>query len=80
MRRVDQAVDALRCEMSGEARGPAETADTYRHRMRHRIAGAAGERERDVEIGARREPLGQAPRLGGAAENEYAGRTPHGAF
>jgi hypothetical protein len=29
---------------------------------------------------ARREPLGQPPRLGGAAENENPGRNRHGVF
>ena len=60
--------------------GAAETADPYRDRMRHRIAGAAGERQAHIEIGAGRKLLGQTPRLGGAAENENPGQIPHGAF
>ena len=59
-------------QIFGHRLGAAETADAHRHRMRHRRAGAAGERKPHVEIAARREPLGQLPRLGGAAQNENA--------
>ena len=63
MRRINQAVDALCLEIVGEPLGAAKTADAQRHRMRHRIAGAPGERQRDLEIAAGRESLGRAPRL-----------------
>ena len=72
MRRIDQEVDRFGAEPSGEADGAAETADAYQNRLRRRRRGAPGERQRHREIGARRQALGELPRLRGAAENEDA--------
>jgi len=72
MRGIDQRIDALGCEIRGKARGAPEAADPPRHRLRHRICGAARKRQRHREIVAAREALGQASRLRGAAENKDA--------
>ena len=72
MRRIDQDVDRFRAEIGGETLGAAETADPHRNRLRRRRGGAAGERQRHREIGARRQALREPPRLRGAAENEDA--------
>jgi len=72
MRRVDQEVDRLRAEPSGEARRAAKTADPHRNRLRRRRGRAAGERQRHREVGAGCQALGELPRLRGAAENEDA--------
>ena len=63
MGRIDQEVDRFRAEPCGEARSAAETADPHRDRLRRRRRGAAGERQRHREIGARRQALRELPRL-----------------
>ena len=72
MRGVDQGVDTLRGEIIGEAGGAAKAADADRHGVRNRRSGAAGERQRHVEIAAFGEPFAEQARFGGAAENEDA--------
>ena len=72
MRGVDQSVDALRDEIVGQARGAAKAADANRHGMRDRRSGAAGERQRHVEIAALGEAFAEQARFRGAAENEDA--------
>ena len=73
---VDQPVDPLAREILCEPFGAAEAADAHRHRMRHRTAGAARERQGDRKIGAPRQAPRQLPRLRRAAEDEDA---PHAA-
>ncbi len=46
-----------------ETRSAAETADPHRDRLRRRRSGAAGERQRHREIGARRQALRELPRF-----------------
>ena len=72
MRGVDQGVDTLRGEIIGEARGAAKAADADRHGVRNRRGGAAGKRQRHVEIAAFGEPFAEQARFRGAAENEDA--------
>ncbi len=70
---VDQGVDSLRNEIVGEARCAAKTADADWHGVRNRRRGAAGERQRHVEIAAPGEAFAKEARFRGAAENEDAG-------
>ena len=72
MRGVDQRVDALADQIVREACGAAKTAAADRHRLARGRGGAAGERQRDLEVGAACQPLREHPRLRGAAENEDA--------
>jgi len=72
MRGVDQGVDTLTSEIVSKALSSAETADAYRHRLRCRRCGAAGERRRDVEFGARGEAPGENPGFRRAAEDKDA--------
>ena len=70
MRGVDQHADPLAQEIGGKPGSAAKTADTHRDRLARGRSGPAGERQRNVQIEAARQPLRQHPRLGGAAENE----------
>ncbi len=72
MRGVDQRIDPLAIEIIGKPGHAAEAAAADRHRLRHGRSGTAGERQRNVEIGARGEAFGQEPRFRRAAENEDA--------
>ena len=70
MRRVDERVDALSAKMGGE------TVDCHRSRrfaparLRLRLGGASGERQRHREIVACRQARGERSRFGRAAEDE----------
>ena len=72
MRGVDQSVDAFGGKICGQALGAAEAADAYRHRMRDRRGGAAGERQGHIEPAALREAFAEQARFRGAAQNEDA--------
>ena len=69
---VDQGIDALANEIFCKTVGTAKAADTNRHRLCGGRGGAAGERQRDVEVGTSGEAPGQLPRFRSAAENEDA--------
>lgn len=69
---VDQKVDAVALKKGSESIGAPEAAGAHRHGLRRRIGGAAGERQRDVEIGPQRQPAREIAGLGGAAQNEDA--------
>jgi len=70
MRCIDENIDFVVKEIIRQALGAAETADAHRNRLERRCGRAAGERERDRQIGPFGEALGELPRLHGAAENE----------
>ena len=70
--RVDQQVDAVALKKGRQSLGPTESAGAYRYGLRRRIGGAAGERQRDIEIGPQRQPARQIAGLSGAAQNEDA--------
>jgi hypothetical protein len=72
MRRVDESIDAFGGEISRQALGAAESADSHRRALRGGRRSAAGERDRYGHVRAFAETLRQASRLRGAAENEDA--------
>ena len=72
MRRVDESIDAFGGEISRQALGAAESADSHRRALRGGRRSAAGERDRYDHVRAFAETLRQASRLRGAAENEDA--------
>lgn len=72
MRGVDQEIDRMRYKVGGKPFRAAETAGADRHGLRCRIERAAGQRQRDGEIGTFAKPTGQVARFGRAAENEDA--------
>ena len=72
MRSVDQNVDAFRSEIIGQTRSAAEAADPDGYGMRNRRSGAAGERQRHLEIAAPGQAFAQHAGFGSAAENEDA--------
>jgi len=72
MRDVNQRVDLVRRQIIGQPGGAAKAARPRRHGKPDWQRGAAGKRKRDGNIGTRREPLGQFPRFGRAAENKEA--------
>ncbi len=69
---VDQKVDAVALKKGSQSIGAPESAGAHRHGLRRRIGGAAGKRQRDVEIGPQRQPTRQLAGFGGAAQNEDA--------
>ena len=69
---VDQDIDALADEMFCETVGTAKAADADRYRLRGGRCRAAGERQRDFQVGTPGEAFGQLPRFRSAAENEDA--------
>ena len=70
MRGVDQRIDPLAQQIIRKAGDAAETADANRHRLTRGRSGAAGERQRNVEVTAARQLFRQQPRFGGSSENE----------
>lgn len=72
MRGVDQEIDRMRSKIGGKPFGAAETAGADRHGLWCRIERAAGERQRDGEIGAFAKPTGQIACFRRAAQNEDA--------
>ena len=71
MRRVDEKVDLPLVEIVGKATRPAEAADPERHRVLHRLARAPGQRQDDVELGARGGELGgKLAGFGGATQDQ----------
>ena len=69
---VDQGIDARVNQKIGKSRGAAEAATADRDGQRNRCDSAAGERERNIEIGTPGQTLGQAARFRSAAEYEDA--------
>ena len=72
MRRVDQKINRMRSKIGGKPFGAAETAGAHRQGLRRGIERAAGEGQRDGEIGASAKPTGQIARFRRAAQNEDA--------
>ena len=70
MRGIDQRVDPLAFQVSGQPLRAAESADPHRNRLRRRLSRAAGQRERDVEVRPFRQQAGKLPRFRRAAEYE----------
>jgi hypothetical protein len=73
MRRVNDERDLLRSDIVGEAGRATKTADAGRDRQRLGIERPPGKRDSRVEIAAHRQPLGQLPCFGGAAEYQDPG-------
>ena len=69
---VDQATNAMFGEIGCQTCGAAETADADRHGVRDRRRGAAGKRQRHVEIMPGGEAFAENPPFSGAAKNEDA--------
>ena len=67
---IDQHVDALALQISGQPLGAAEAADPHRNRLRGRLGRAAGQRKRYLEIRPFRQQARQLPRFRRAAEYE----------
>ena len=61
MGRVDQQVDIFLSQVIDQAVDTAEAADSRRQGLRLGVGGAAGQRDRGVEIAAQREFFGQFP-------------------
>ena len=72
MRGVDQKINRMRCKIGRKALGAAEAAGAHRHGLRRGIERAAGERQRDGEIGTFAKVAGQVARFRRAAQNEDA--------
>lgn len=72
MRGIDQEIDRMRSKIGGKPFGTAETTGAHRHGLRRGIKRAAGERQRDGEIGTLAKPTGQIARFRRAAQNEDA--------
>lgn len=72
MRGVDQKIDRMRSKIACKPFGATETTRTHWHGLRGRIERAAGERQRDGEIGTLAKAAGQIARLRRAAQNEDA--------
>lgn len=72
MRRVDQQIDGVFLKIGRKALDAAETAGAHGHRLRCGIDGAAGERQRDGEIGPAGKAARKRARFGRAAQYEDA--------
>lgn len=72
VRRVDQNIDAGFPEMLRQSIHATEAANAHRHGMRHWLFGAPRKRQRDIEVSALSKAPGELPRLGCAAQDEYA--------
>ena len=72
MRGVDQRVDALADEIIGKPAAPPKPPTANRHGLRAPARGAAGERQRHVEIARPARRSASSARFRGAAENEDA--------
>jgi len=72
MRGVDQRGNALGAQVSGETFGAAKPADPHRHRLRRRVCGTTGERQRDLRVGAPAQAFRKPARFERAAEDEDA--------
>jgi len=70
MRRVDQQVHVLFAKKCGKPSGTAEAADTNRHGLFGRGLGAAGKREQNIVIGARRKLGGERLGFRRTSQNE----------
>ena len=69
---VDEEIDGLAAKIGDKSLHAAETAAAHRHRLRRGIERAAGERQRDGEIGSYGKPGRKVPGLGRAAQYEDA--------
>ena len=70
---VDQQIDGLILQVTGETLGAAEAAGANRNRLRSRIGGSACQRQDDIEIGARRQRLCQPAGFRRATQDQNAG-------
>ena len=70
MSRIHEQSDALLSQVINQALGAAEAADPGRQGQGPGIHGAAGKRNRRIDVAARRQPLRQRAGLGRAAENQ----------
>jgi len=72
MRCIDQRVDPLPDQIVGKPLETTEPPYPHRHGLGCGFGGASGQRQRHLEVGARRKALAELPRLCRAAENENA--------
>jgi hypothetical protein len=72
MCRIDQKVDCLLVKIARQPLRSAETAAADRRRLFGGLNSAASQRQRDIEIAARRQFAGKKTGFGGAAENKNA--------
>ena len=72
VRGIDQQIHPFVSQVTNESIDAAKAADSRRQGQGFRIHGAAGKRNRRLDIPARRQTLGQLPRFRRAAEDQYA--------
>ncbi len=69
---VDEQIDGFAAQIGGKSLCAAEPSAAHRHGLRRGIERAAGERQRDGEIGSPSKPGRKVPGLGRAAQYEDA--------
>ena len=81
VRGIDQDIDVVIDEVTGETFGPPKPTRPHRNRLPQRRDRTAGERQRDGKVRPAGQAAGQFARLRGAAENENGNRSKrHGDF